>query len=186
MASMAQAQRDGFDSRISRIRTGKSDNVLGRLEVGPRDEVRAYEEGRKGKRARRKVVIRDVQGGGDSLGSLLLIAPLAMAIGALCFVSGRIAAFHLFTGQGLYAVDLPDWVWRIDLWGDVAIAGGLALFLGWTLRLGHGARRTALLLGFAGMMSAEVLVMQEFPEVFERFYTPAYVTAATAEPFYLF
>lgn len=179
MASMAQAQRSGFDNRIDRIRNGNSPNMMGRVEVGPREEVRAHQEGRKA----RKVRMRGAQTS-ESVLSLLFVTPLAVAIGALSFLAGRIAAFHLFTGQGMYQLDLP--VWRIDLWGDIAIAATLALLLAWTLHLGRGIRRTALLLGFAGMMSSEVLVMQQFPEVFERFYTPSYVTAATAEPFYFF
>ena len=179
MASMAQAQRSGFDNRIDRIRTGNSPNMMGRVEVGPREEVRAHQEGRKA----RKVRMHSAQTNESAL-SLLFVTPLAMAIGALSFLAGRIAAFHLFTGQGMYQIELP--VWRIELWGDIAIAATLALLLAWTLHLGSGIRRTALLLGFAGMMSGEVLVMQQYPEVFERFYTPSYVTAATAEPFYFF
>ena len=66
--------------------------------------------------------------------------------------------------------------------GDIAIAAVLALMLGWTLKLTQGARKTALLLGFAGMMSAEVLVMQQFPDIFAQVYTPAYVTATVSQP----
>ncbi|MDJ1008698.1 MAG: hypothetical protein QNJ13_12850 [Paracoccaceae bacterium] len=177
---MAQAQRDGFDSRIDRIRTGNSPNVMGRVEVGPREEIRANQQGKRKVRKVRMGTARPA----ESLGSLMFTVPMALLIGALSFFAGRVAAFHLFTGQGMYQVDLP--VWRIDLWGDIAIAAILALLLAWTLKLNHGLRRTALLLGFAGMMSGELLLMQEYPEVFERFYTPSYVTAAAAEPFYLF
>lgn len=182
MGSISQAQRDGFDDRINRIRTGDSPNVLGRMEVGPREEVRAHEAGKRGRKARRARARTGHPR--ESALSLMFIAPMAILIGALSLFAGRVAAFHLFTGQGMYRVDLP--VWRIDLWGDIAIAATLALLLAWTLRLNHGVRRTALLLGFAGMMSGEVLLMQEFPEVFERFYTPSYVTAATSEPIALF
>lgn len=180
MGSMAQAQRNGFDDRIARIRTGASPNVMGRIEVGPREEVRAHEGKKKRGRTARMRAARQ----GESLLSVLFILPLAFLIGALAFFSGRVAAFHLFSGQGLYFIDLP--VWRVDLWGDIALAATLALLLGWTLRLGHGLRRTALLLGFAGMMSGELLLMQTFPDVFERFYTPSYVTATVAEPFAFF
>jgi|GEM_PF-2022754 len=182
MGSMSQAQRDGFDDRISRIRAGDSPNVLGRMEVGPREEVRAHEAGKRGRKARRARARAEHPR--ESALSLIFIAPMACLIGALSFFAGRVAAFHLFTGEGIYRLDLP--VWRIDLWGDIAVAATLALLLAWTLRLNYGVRRTALLLGFAGMMSGEVLVMQEFPEVFERFYTPSYVTAATSEPIALF
>lgn len=180
MGSMMQQQRDGFDDRIARIRSGRSPNVAGRMEVGPRKEVRAYEEGRKARRQR--VIVRGRHR--ENIFALLFILPLAALVGALSFFAGRVAAFHAFTGEGLYLVELP--VWRIELWGDIAIAAVLALLLAWTLRLNHGIRRTAVLLGFAAMMGGELLLMQEYPEVFERFYTPTYVTAAASETFYFF
>ncbi|MEL7461928.1 MAG: hypothetical protein AAFX45_11525 [Pseudomonadota bacterium] len=184
MGSMSNMQRDGFDSRISRINSGLSPNSMGRVEVGPRDEVRAYEQAKKkGKHIRRvKMVARRR----ESFGSLMLTIPSALIVGAFAFLAGRVAAFHMFTPQGLFQVQLPDAVWRIELWGDLAIAAVLVLMLGWTLKLTQGARKTALLLGFAGMMSAEVLVMQQFPDVFAQVYTPAYVTATVSQPMAFF
>lgn len=179
MGSMADAQRDGFDSRITRIKAGTSPNSMGRVEIGPREEVRAHEaKKRKGKHVRRVRMV----GPKESFGSMVLNFPLALAVGAFAFAAGRIAAFHLFTQQGLYPLELPEWVWRIELWGDLALAAVLALTLAWIFQMGRGIRRTALLLGFAGMMSGEVFVMQQFPEIFERFYTPSYVTATVAKP----
>ena len=180
MGSMADIQRDGFDSRISRIKAGNSPNSMGRIEVGPREEVRAHEaRKKKGKHVRR---VKMVTGPQESFGSMLLSVPAALIVGAAAFIGGRIAAFHMFTDQGLFQVEVPASVWRIELWGDLAIAAVLALLLGWMLKLNRGARKTALLLGFAGMMSAEVLVMQQFPEVFEQVYTTSYVTATIAKP----
>lgn len=180
MGSMTNMQRDGFDSRISRINSGTSPNSMGRIEVGPREEVRAYEQAKKkGKHIRR---VKMVSAPRESLGSMLLTLPSALIVGAFAFLAGRVAAFHMFTSQGLFQVEIPEAVWRIELWGDLTIAAVLALLLGWTLKLNQGARKTALLLGFAGMMSAEVLVMQQFPDVFAQVYTPAYVTATISQP----
>lgn len=176
MGSMAEAQRDGFDARITRIRTGNSNNIMGRIEVGPREEVRAHEEA---KRRARKVRIGGAQRQ-ESFLSLLTGVPLALLVGALAFAAGRLGAFHLFSGQGLYLVEVP--FPRVELWGDIALATVLAFLLAYTLRMGHGIRRTALLLGFAGMMSGEIFLMQQFPDIFERFYTPTYVTATLNQP----
>lgn len=176
MGSMAEAQRDGFDARIDRIRTGNSENTMGRIEVGPREEVRAE---KKKKRRARKVRVGAAQPT-ESFGSLVIAVPLALAVGAFAFAAGRLGAFHLFTGQGMYLVEVP--FPRVELWGDIALATILAVLLAWSLRLGHGIRRTALLLGFAAMMAGEVYVMEQFQNTFERFYTPSYVTATLAQP----
>ena len=177
---MENMQRAGFDRRFSRYKNGTRPNSMGRVEVGPRDEVRAHEQAkRKGKHIRR---VRMVAKQRESFGSLMLTIPSALIVGAFAFLAGRVAAFHMFTAQGLFQVELPEAVWRIELWGDIAIAAVLALMLGWTLKLTQGARKTALLLGFAGMMSAEVLVMQQFPDIFAQVYTPAYVTATVSQP----
>lgn len=179
MGSMADVQRGGFDDRITRIRSGSSPNAMGRIEVGPREEVRAHEaKKRKGKHIR-KVKLMAPR---ESFGSLLFSFPAALVVGAFSFAAGRVAAFHLLTPQGLYPLEIPPVVWRIELWGDIALAAVLALMLAWIFKMDRGPRKTAVLLGFAAMMSGEVFVMQQFPEIFERFYTPSYVTATIAKP----
>lgn len=175
MSALAQAQRTGFDDRIRRISRGDGPNVMGRIEVGPREEVRAYEKGKKG--AKKIPLAGQRRGGGIAM---LIILPLAALIGAASMFAGRIGAFHLFSGQGLYLIELPGW--NIALWGDVAIGATIALMLGWAFRLGHGLRRLTLLFGFAAMMPSEAFLLQEYPEVFERIYTPAYVTAELRTP----
>lgn len=180
MGSMADVQRGGFDSRISRIKAGTSPNSMGRVEVGPRDEVRAHEQAkRKGKHVRKVKIVAAQR---ESFGSMLFSLPSALALGAIAFVIGRVGAFHFLTPQGRFPIELPASLWRIELWGDIALAAVFALILGWMFQMNKGVRKTALLLGFAGMMSAEVLVMQKFPEIFEQVYTPSYVTATIAKP----
>lgn len=180
MGSMTDVGRGGFDSRITRIKAGNSPNSMGRVEVGPRDEVYAHEQAkRKGSHIRK---VRIVQAPRESFGSLLFSLPSALALGAIAFVAGRVGAFHFLTPQGRFPIELPAAVWRIELWGDIVLAAVIALILAWMFQMNKGARKTALLLGFAGMMSAEVIVMQKFPQIFEQVYTPSYVTATVAKP----
>ncbi|MEM9709690.1 MAG: hypothetical protein AAF871_12975 [Pseudomonadota bacterium] len=184
MSDMAKAQKDGFSDRIGRIQRGDSPNMAGRIEVGPRDEVRAREADKRARREARRNRARAMRRPRESFGSLLFTLPTALAVGALSFAAGRLAAFHLFTGEGLYLYEFPGW--RIELWADFAIAGLVAFFLAWSLHLGHGLRRWGLLFGFAAMTGGESMVMERFPDLFEKVYPASYVTATAAKPVVLF
>lgn len=150
---------------------------MGTLHVGPRDEVRASEAKavEKAQAKARKARTRR----GSPLATLLLL-PVALALGALAVFVGRVAAYRLFSDDGIYPVVLGGV--PAEMFADIAIASVLAMLLAWTFHLTWGMRRVALVAGFVAMMVGEVNLMQSYPDLFAAFFSDTYVAGMLADP----
>ncbi|MEL7345153.1 MAG: hypothetical protein AAFN59_09885 [Pseudomonadota bacterium] len=181
---MNTASNSGFNERLGRISAG-GPNTMGKMLVGPGEEVRAKDARQaakvmKRKAARKKRAIRTGDGAGD-----VIAFPFALMLGAATVIAGRTASWQLFTPGGPMAdqITLPEAVAALPLplFADLAIAGVLALMLAWAFRFTTGLKRLGVVLGFGAMISGEIFLVQMFPDIFSNFYAADYVaSAATA------
>lgn len=172
MASMTELHRKGFEERLARINSG-GPNCIGELHVGPRQEVRARDAQKAIKRQ-----VRAAQRRGSPMVSLLLL-PVAVAIGALSMFTGRVTSYQFFTGDDAIAFALMGV--PVEMFADVAIAGVLALALAWAFHLTWGLRRIGVLAGVVMMMTAEIQLMEQFPDIFATFFSDTYVASALSD-----
>jgi hypothetical protein len=176
LGGISEQHRQTFEARLARIQNG-GPNTMGTLHVGPRDEVRASEAKvvEKAHAKARKTRSRR----GSPLATVLLL-PVALALGALSVFVGRVAAYRLFTDDGIYPMTVAGV--PAEMFGDIAIAAVLAMVLAWTFHLTWGMRRVALVAGFIAMMVGEVNLMQSFPDLFATFFSDTYVAGMLADP----
>jgi hypothetical protein len=174
MASMSELHRQSFEDRLARIRQG-GPNTIGEVHIGPREEVRARDA-----KAAVKVLQSRKKKRRGSIVSTLLVLPVAAALGAFSIFAGRVAAFQLFSEEGLYSVALAGV--PATMFADILIASVLAMVLAWTFHMTYGLRRVAIIGGFVAMMTGEFMLIQEYPEVFSAFFSDTYVTAVLANP----
>ncbi len=93
---MSRSDQSGFNDRIKRIKKGGA-NTMGEVHIGPRDEVRAGDKGRKSKPSntvRMKSKRKKNVNVGEGSGSSMII--LAAVFGGLSMFVGQAAAFHFF------------------------------------------------------------------------------------------
>ena len=179
MATTAEVQRQSFEDRVSRIKQG-GPNTLGTTIVGPREEVRAKDAKKQQKAVRKQItkMRRRETRKGSPVATAFLI-PIGLMVGAVSIFAGRVATFRFFTTDAPYAFNLAGF--SSSLFVDFAIAGCLAMLLAWAFRLNFGMRRLAVLAGFAGMMAGEVLLMEQYPDVFAMFFSESYVAATLGD-----
>ena len=188
MANMQKRQLQSFEERIGRIRTGDSVNLSGELHIGPREEVRAKDARAQkkelAKRKRKALRAAHSPVGQMSSGDLMLF-PVALLVGALAFLAGRLTAFHFLTPDGMFPIDtsafLPPTM-PVALWGDLVLAVAFVLIFAWMFHLTRGLRRLGVLLGFAAMMPGETLLVERYPDLAAMAYSPGFVTEALARP----
>ena len=183
MADMAQRQQQSFEERIGRIRTGDSVNLSGELHVGPREEVRAKDvEKAKKKQLKKRRRERPARQAIDAFDVLLF--PVAMAVGALALLAGRLVTFHFLTPGGRFPIDTAAMLPGFDvaMWGDLALIAAFALILAWMFRFTTGLKRLGVLMGVALMMPGETLLVQNFPDEAALAFSDSYVAEARARP----
>ena len=109
---------------------------------------------------------------------------MALLVGALAFALGRAGVFHFLTPEGRFPIDISGFAPPVPLmlWADVALAAVVAVILAWMFHLGYGLRRLGVLLGFAAMMAAEPLAVEQAPEIWAMAYSDGYVRETLARP----
>ena len=167
MAGMAELQRRDFIDRIQRINDG-GPNTLGTIYAGNVEDGGGAISQPKKKRKKRSF----------GLGSLL-IWPMALLVGFLSMMSGRVGAYHLIATPELIP---PEYQYLAGLTLDVTIAGLLLGMLAWAFKLGSGMRFVAMCAGFLAVMLGESLMVEQLPGVFAAIFSPEYVTAMQAQP----
>lgn len=166
--SMADQQRKGFDDRILRIAQG-GPNTTGTIYLGATEADGAKIPPKK-RRARR--------GGSPALA--VLTWPLALAIGALCMLAGRVALYQFQARPEFLEMVPPQHLDLLMLTADVGVAFVLALTFAWAFRLGGGMRRVFLAAGFIGVMMGEGLIIERAPDLFVPLFSESYVSAAVS------
>ena len=172
--AIAQAQKQGFEERLSRIKKGGA-NTMGEVHIGPRDEDRA-KKGAAPNTVRLKRKKNSVKLGE---GSNSVLVPLAMILGALSMFVGQAAAFHLFQEGGLFPVQIPVAALQGVLpFAHFAFAGVLALMFAWTFGFSNLVRKLAVVAGLAAMFYFQADLIQKYPGIYANFFSEAYVAQA--------
>ena len=177
MSSMARkkslGQRDGFESRLSRIKKGGA-NTMGEIQVGPREEIRAGSKSKPTNTVRiKQKKKKNMEVGRGSTMSLII---LAFVFGALSMFVGQVANFHLFQAGGLAPVDLTETAIAPYLpFAHLAIGGVLAVMFCWTFRLTSVLRLAAAAIGVFVVMEYHTEMVQQAPGVYTKFFSKAYV-----------
>lgn len=154
-------QKDAFQARVARINAGRqfeAEDVIGTQTMA------AYARSHQARKAARR--------GPKEPGPTVLMAPLALAVGLLAMLAGRVAVYHL---SGVAA--LADALAAIAPAASVAAGGGFALALAAMLGLTRGPRLAALAAGFAAMLLGEAQIAPLAPELWASLYSPEYLSA---------
>ncbi len=164
MGAMARGQQDVFSERLRRIQQG-APNTAGTIYVGPTMRRRA------GGRLPLRAVLFD-----------LAQVPMALALGAVAMLAGRIGAFHLLATPDLVPAEFAH---VTALGADIAIGAVLLALLGWSFAMTGGLRRVALIAGFCGMMVAEPALFAQAPGFFAALTSEDFVQVSMARDTYL-
>ncbi len=172
--SLANAQRDGFDKRIAKIRKGGS-NTMGEVHIGPVDEAQVY--GKKKSRATNRVRVKKKKAKNIDLnsGSTLTLALLAVLFGGLSMFVGQAVDYHLFGAGGLGQLAPPAGLEDYMFYAPFLFGGILALTFGWTFHLLRGIRFLGLLAGFIAVFHYNTEMVQAIPKVYAGLFSKAYV-----------
>lgn len=170
--ALADAQRSGFEDRLSRIKKGGA-NTMGEVQIGPRDEAqrgksRPSNTVRIKRKKQKKVNIGE--------GSNLVFGLVAVFVGGLSMVVGQATEFHLFQPEGLFTIALPTDALNPALpYVQYIIGGILALALGWAFGLTNTVRRFALIGGLVAATIWHVPLIERYPGIYTAIFSEAYV-----------
>ena len=176
--SLSNAQRSGFEDRLSRIKKGGA-NTMGEVHIGPRDEERA-KKGKADNVVRMKKKKRKNVTTGE--GSTTVLAPIAVLLGGMSMFVGQAADYQLFHQGGLLKMAPP--VEALEPYMQYApflFGGILALLFAWTFRLTSGLRFLALLGGFGAVFYYQADLIQTLPGMYANFFSVEFVEAALAK-----
>lgn len=175
--SLANAQRDGFDKRIAKIRKGGS-NTMGEVHIGPVDEAQVY--GKKKSRATNRVRVKRKKAKNVDLngGSTLTLTILAVFFGGLSMFVGQAVDFHLYGVGGLLNMTPPAGFEDYMQYVPFAVGGLLALAFGWTFHLMRGIRFLGLAGGFGAVFYYQSELIQMVPGLYAGFFSKEFVETA--------
>lgn len=176
--SLSNAQREGFDKRIQKIRKGGS-NTMGEVHIGPVDEAQVYGK-KKGKATNTVRLKKKNQKKVDlTSGATGTLAMLALLFGGLSMFVGQAVAFHLY-GGGIMKLTPPEFAADYIQYAPFVFGGLLALAFGWTFRLMRGIRFLALIGGFYAVHHFQAELIQTFPGTYAGFFSKGFVETALA------
>ena len=177
--SLANAQRDGFDKRIQKIRKGGS-NTMGEVHVGPVDEAQVY--GKKKSKATNRVRVKKKKAKNVDLnsGSTLTLSILAVFFGGMSMFVGQAMNFHFYDAGGLLQMTPPVGLEAYIQYAPFLFGGLLALAFGWTFHLMRGIRFLALAGGFGAVFYYQSELIQKVPGLYAGFFSQEFVQAALA------
>ena len=172
--ALADAQRQGFEKRLSRIRKGGA-NTMGEVQIGPRDEAdargsRPANTVRIKKKKKKKVKVGE--------GSNIVLAPIAAVVGGLSMFVGQAAEYHLFQPGGLFNISIPiEAVASAIPYAHFIVAAFLAVSLSWAFGLTNLVRRMALIAGLAAVAVWQTDLIERYPGVYTGVFSEAFVAA---------
>ena len=177
--SLSNAQREGFDKRISRIKKG-GPNTMGEVHIGPVDEAQVY--GKKKGKPTNTVRVKKKRSKNVDLGSgsTLSLAVLAVFFGGLSMFVGQAMNFHFYDAGGLLQMTPPAIVEPYVQYAPFVFGGLLALAFGWTFRLMRGIRFLALAGSFGAVFYYQSELIQAMPSLYAGFFSKEFVEAALA------
>lgn len=177
--SLSNAQREGFDKRIQKIRKGGS-NTMGEVHIGPVDEAQVY--GNKKGKATNTVRLKKKNPKKVDLtsGATSTLVILALLFGGLSMFVGQAVAFHLYGEGGILKLTPPDFAVDFIQYAPFVFGGLLALAFGWTFRLMRGLRFLALIGGFYAVHYYQAELIQTFPGTYAGFFSKGFVETALA------
>lgn len=170
--SLSNAQRDGFDQRLNRIKKGGA-NTMGEVQIGPRDESQ-----RKGSKhantvrlkKKKNTKVKDLD-----RGSTLALLPLAAFFGGLSMFVGQAADYQLFNAGGLFAMGVPHPALDPYMqYAPFALGGVLALLFAFTFRL-SGLKFIAMAAGFWAVFQYKIALIHTFPGMYAGFFSKEFV-----------
>ena len=178
--SLSNAQREGFDRRLSNIRKGGA-NTMGEVQIGPRDESTAR-KGKKGHtntvriKKKRNKKVKDLD-----RGSTFALLPLAAFFGGLSMFVGQAADYQLFHEGGLIAMAAPHpAVEPYMQYAHFALGGVLALLFAFTFRFSGGLKFVALAAGFWAVHQYQTTLVTIFPGMYAGFFSKPFVEGVFA------
>lgn len=174
--SLSNAQRDGFDRRLSKIKKGGS-NTMGEIQIGPRDE----ESARAGK-AKNVVRVKKKRSKNVKLGqgATLSLLPLAGFFGGLSMFVGQAMDYQFFNAGGLLQFGTPMAALEPHMQYAPFVFGGiLALLFAWTFRMG-GLKFLALAAGFWATFQYQTNLVMTFPGMYAGFFSKEFVEGVFA------
>ena len=170
--ALADAQRQGFEKRLSRIRKGGA-NTMGEVQIGPRDEATARKSRpantvRIKKKKRKNVKLGE--------GSNIVLAPIAAVVGGLSMFVGQAAEYHLFQPGGLFNITIPIEAAASAIpYAHFIVAVFLAISLSWAFGLTNLVRRMALIAGLAAVAVWQTELIERYPAVYTGVFSEAFV-----------
>lgn len=175
--SLSNAQRSGFEDRLSRIKKGGA-NTMGEVHIGPRDEVRAR-QGKADNVVRVKKKKRPNVNAGE--GSTAVLAPVAVLLGGISMFVGQAADYQFFHEGGLLQMTPPvEALTPYMQFAPFLFGGILALMFAWTFRLNSAIRFLALLGGFGAVFYYQADLIETMPGMYANFFSKEFVAAALA------
>ncbi|MFV2038091.1 MAG: hypothetical protein ACC646_10940 [Paracoccaceae bacterium] len=153
--STQEIHQQAFHNRIKRIAAG-GPNTMAQVYIGPaRTTPQKSEQEQPG-------LISD-----------LMMLPSAFLIGGSAMFLGRLAAFHLFSKDGTWAITLsgPNGI----LAANIIIGIVLALLLGRLFRVDKGLRFLALAGGALAFMWYDANLIAAYPDLFAIMFSQDYV-----------
>lgn len=170
--ALTDAQRKGFEDRLSRIRKGGA-NTMGEVQIGPRDEATARTS-----RPTNTVRIKKKKQKNVNIGegSNLVLAPIAAVIGGMSMFVGQVAEYHLFQPGGLFTISVPiDAVTAYLPYSHIIIAAILAFALSWAFSLTNLVRRMALVAGLAAVAVWQTDLIERYPGIYAGAFSESFV-----------
>lgn len=177
--SLSNAQRDGFDRRISRIKKGGK-NTMGEVHIGPVDEAQVY--GKNKSKATNRVRVKKKKAKNVDLngGSTLMLAILAVFFGGLSMFVGQAMNYHFYGAGGLMSLTPPIGLEDYVQYAPFLFGGILALAFGWTFHLMRGIRFLGLVGGFGAVFYYQSELIQKVPGLYAGFFSKEFVETALA------
>lgn len=170
--ALTDAQRKGFEDRLSRIKKGGA-NTMGEVQIGPRDEVEAKKSRPTNTVRLKKKKARQVNIGE---GSNLVFGIVAVFVGGLSMIVGQAVKYHLFEEGGLFPVTVPvEAVAAAVPYAHFIVAIMLALSLGWAFGLTNMIRRMAMFAGLAAAMVWQAELVQRYPGIYTAIFSESFV-----------
>ncbi len=168
----ADAQRKGFEDRLSRIKKGGA-NTMGEVQIGPRDENQPRKSKPTNTVRIKKKKPKNVNIGE---GSNVILAPIAAAVGGLSMFVGQAAEYHLFQPGGLFNITIPiEAVAPAIPYAHFIIAIALALALSWAFGLTNLIRRMAMIAGLAAVAVWQTELVERYPGIYTGVFSEAFV-----------
>ena len=170
--ALADAQRKGFEDRLSRIKKGGA-NTMGEVQIGPRDET---QRGKSKPANTVRIKKKKPQNVNIGEGSNLVLAPIAAVVGGLSMFVGQAAEYHLFQPGGLFNITIPiEAVAPSIPYAHFIIAILLALALSWAFGLTNLIRRMALIAGLAAVAVWQTELVERYPGIYTGVFSEAFV-----------